>query len=250
MADEARVQRQKALADKKKRLEELKARRQQRSTTTQVSAHDLAKEKVAASANLDDYIEGLLQAPAAGTPNAVAADTPNGGTAVAPAPKEPEKMTETEEQETAAAAPAPAPVAAPVIKTETFEMGTQTQDDDFPPPSDYDEEEQPPEQTEEKTEEQIVVDEKPEEKVEEEAKTLSAEEVERELASETFSSFLNTASKKVERVLGSAVLADLLLDYDGETDGSKRQLQRRLMEANSYHHARYMNVPSGLLRET
>jgi dynein intermediate chain len=104
-------------------------------------------------------------------------------------------------------------------------MGTQVTDEDFPPPSDVDEGEQPQvEELNEKSE--PVVGEAAaateELKVEEEAKVLSAEEVEKELASETFSSFLNQASKKVERVLGSAVLADLLTNYDGETDGVER----------------------------
>jgi dynein intermediate chain len=54
------------------------------------------------------------------------------------------------------------------------------------------------------------------------AKVLTAEEVEQELKTETFSSFLNIASKKVERVLNSTFLADLLVDYDGESNGKKR----------------------------
>ena len=222
MADEARAQRQKALADKKKRLDELKARRAQRSSQT-VSASEIAEEKVAASANLDDYIEGLLKAPAAG-PQAVANVSDETG-AAPPQPADGDKPAETPAQETSVTAvPAPAPSAAPVIKTETFEMGTQVADDDFPPPSDYDEDEQPAEQAEEEANNANAaeVNRKGEEKVQEEAKVLTAEEVEKELASETFSSFLNNASKKVERVLGSAVLADLLVDYGGEADGTKR----------------------------
>ena len=66
MGDDARAQRQQAqqaLAEKKKRLEELKARRAQRGTQT-VSATETARAKIAAAANLDDYIDSLLQTPA------------------------------------------------------------------------------------------------------------------------------------------------------------------------------------------
>jgi hypothetical protein len=216
--DEARVQRQKALADKKKRLDELKARRQQRGSQS-VTPLEQAQAKVAASANLEEYIEGLLKVPAAtlttpaASAPAVAADTGA-------------KAAETPLQDNVTAVAAPAPAAASSVKMESFEMGTQTAEDDFPPPSDYDEEEeQQPEQTEEQANDPNAVESSyvnKEEKLEEEAKMLTAEEVEKELSSETFSSFLNTASKKVERVLGSAVLADLLVDYDGETDGTKR----------------------------
>lgn len=221
MADDARAQRQQAqqaLAEKKKRLEELKARRAQRGTQT-VSATETARAKIAAAANLDDYIDSLLQVPAS------QADDEE---TTAPSSQKQEARASTAESDAkgAIAAPAPAPTpATPVVKTEVFEMGTQTLEDDFPPPSDYDEEEQNQvEQTDEKSNEKAgeaaVVNE--EHKVDEEAKVLTAEEVERELASETFSSFLNVASKKVERVLGSVVLADLLADYEGGTDGAER----------------------------
>lgn len=228
MGDDARAQRQQAqqaLAEKKKRLEELKARRAQRGTQT-VSATETARAKIAAAANLDDYIDSLLQTPA----QTEADETPTpssqrGETQAAASTANDTKPT--------VVAPASAPMpatASHVVKTEVFEMGTQTLEDDFPPPSDYDEEEEQQRQqeqldeTEDKTNERTG-DSAPtneESKVEEEAKVLSAEEVEKELATETFSSFLNAASKKVERVLGSVVLADLLADYEGTNDGAQR----------------------------
>jgi len=79
MADAARAQRQKALEEKKKRLEELKARRTQRASNF-VSAQDAAKAKIAASPNLDKYIDGLLKVPNANNPVAGGAAT-NSGTA-------------------------------------------------------------------------------------------------------------------------------------------------------------------------
>lgn len=225
MDDEARSQRQKALADKKKRLEELKARRSQRGTQT-VSAAEAAKAKIAAAANLDDYIDGLLKVPSNSQPQPSSDDD-----AAAPTPAEASNETGieagTSEGISHVAAPAPASThVTSEVKVEAFEMGTQTSDEDFPPPSDYDEEElQQLEQSMDQGNDKAVGEATPgaeEVKVDEDAKVLTAEEVEKELASANFSSFLNTASKKVERVLGSAVLADLLMDYDGETDGTER----------------------------
>lgn len=242
MTDEARVQRQKALADKKKRLEELKARRTQRGTQT-VSASESAKVKTEAAANLDDYIDGLLKAPAAVQPAAAASADNDSNEAHAPTAASDSNETAdskaSEEEDTnrpSAASSAPAPASVNKLLVETFEMGTQTAEDDFPPPSDYDEEEQQqPEQTEELANEAgEAAPAATENRDEEEAKVLTAEEVEKELASETFSLFLNAASKKVERVLGSAVLADLLMDYDGETDGIERGAASKASDGSKF----------------
>lgn len=237
MADDRRSQHQQALADKRKKLEELRARRQQRSTQT-VSATETARARISAAANLDNYIDGLLREPATQAAAAAAATTA-APAALAPAAAAAEDKSSTQpmsaslEGGTMTQTAAPTVVVAPAAKTaETFEMSTQTAEDDFPPPSDNDEEEQ--QQTEQARQMQDGATENNETlaaaaaavteemKREVEAKVLTAEEVERELASETFSSFLNSASKKVERVLGSAVLADLLMDYDGETEGTER----------------------------
>ena len=217
--------RKKALDEKKRRLEELKARRAQRGTQT-VSETEQVKARIEASSNLDDYIDGLLssaKAPIAGTEA-----TANAAAVPAPALTTNETQAPTSSQVgsvgvIAMPVPGPAP-GPPAPKMETFEMGTQVTDDDFPPPSEYDEELPQVEDLNEKPE--AVTGEVTAAveglQLEDEAKVLSAEEVEKELASDTFSSFLNQASKKVERVLGSAVLADLLTDYDGETDGAER----------------------------
>jgi len=218
MADEARAQRQKALADKKRRLEELKARRSQRGANA--NPREAAKAKVEAVKNLDEYIDGLLQVPATAPSGAPPNNAPQPVTS-APAVDDAAKQTpDTPAQNQVVATPAPI---TPIIKVETFEMGTQCNDEEFPPPSDYDEEEEEAEESDDQPQDsnqELMQYEEEEE--EEEAKILTAEEVEKELASETFSSFLNIASKKVERVLNSAGLADLLVDYDGETNGVKR----------------------------
>mmetsp|Transcript_27026 Transcript_27026/g.64552 ORF Transcript_27026/g.64552 Transcript_27026/m.64552 type:complete len:684 (+) Transcript_27026:370-2421(+) len=250
--DAARAQRQAALEEKKKRLEELKARRQQRSTTGNVSSQEQTQTRAAASANLDEYIDGLLQVPnsstgtgsasadaavstsanAAGQPDVNGGASPD-GTVYASSPvkssaaQHASASTGTSTTGTVSSGTS----AAPVVKTETFEMSTQTADDDFPPEDgDGDELENDQAQQEkarlEAREKELEEDalrlKLQGQAVVEEAKILTAEEVEKELSSKAFSSFLNATSKKVERVLGSDLLADLLVDYDEEGDGSKR----------------------------
>lgn len=237
MADAARSQRAAALEEKKRRLEELKARRQQRATSS-VTAQDQAQARIQASANLDDYIDGLLQVPAAGgagtvaTPptavpatndSATASTTAENGSKAAADSTKPSQASEGSSVPSAA----PAPVATLQPKAEVFEMGTQTADDDFPESDDAldgdgalqqsGEEEENDANRADATSQEAV-----EEEILEEAKVLTAEEIEKELSSEAFSSFLNITSKKVERVLGSDLLADLLVDYDGVSDAAKR----------------------------
>jgi hypothetical protein len=59
-----------------------------------------------------------------------------------------------------------------------------------------------------------------------EPKILTAEEKQETVVKVPFSSFLNTASKKVERLLGEPVLANLLVNYVGETDGAEAMEKR------------------------
>ncbi|CAB9502667.1 dynein 1 intermediate chain [Seminavis robusta] len=215
----ARAQRAAALEEKRKRLEELKARRSQRGAdSAAVSA------KVSSSANLDEYIDDLLRQPgAANTP--VAATTTQ---AEAPAlvnetgetPTKAPAQVATANNVIAQAAP---PAAPPVKKVETFTVCTQTEPEDFP--------EQPePEQDAVSVDDDKPLDDDDEvapgesakDEEGEDPKVLSPEELEAEIVSKPFSEFLNTASKKVERVLGTPQLADLLVDYVGEMDGIKR----------------------------
>lgn len=228
MADSAsRTQRASALEEKRRRLEELKKRKSQRSD-------DTAKVKASASANLEDYIDGLLSEPAAA------------GTT--PTPSTDRKTAETSEGSTAAtqgggadaaassssskpsnannviAEPAPAP---PQRTVETFTMGTQTEDDDFPKPPETEQDADDAAEEREKRaggdEEGLgelpVVQQTLEEK---DPKVLSPEELEKQVTSAPFSSFINTTSKKMERLLGTPMLSELLVDYVGETDGVQR----------------------------
>lgn len=207
MADEARSQRAAALEEKKRRLEELKARRNLRDTEPAA-----AKAK---SANLDEYIDGLLKTSAPPPPLKEESDFP---TPVVAQP--PETTSETVKEQTSdnviAVATAPAPP--PVKQAEKFTVATQTEEDDFPPESEQDEEE-PPEVNGKQPETLDGQEGKQhEEETTAEPKILTEKEMEEQVSTVPFSSFLNSASKKVERMLGTPVLADLLVNYVGETD--------------------------------
>jgi dynein intermediate chain, cytosolic len=246
MADEARSQRQAAIADKKKRLEELKARRTNRSSVATAVVGDGGKSKTPTSANLDEYIDGLLKVPTA----PVVSTTTNEPSSARPPPGE--QASETTKADGGAATsmpnnvvaePAPAVSFAPAKHVESYEAGTQTEDDDFPPTEDDDEDQYQPEPVEGNEDPNVT---EPsyrnyaeEDLPQEEVKVLTAEEMEIEVASAPFASFLNAASKKVERVLGSGVLADLLVDYSGETDGYKRT-ETRASDGSKYLSSRQM----------
>jgi len=240
MADAARSQRQAALEAKKKRLEELKARRQQRATNS-ISAQDAAKAKIAASSNLDDYIDGLLRVPGSSSNSARAtaseivassiSPTENGSSGVDTITKNSESVSSSE-MKTADVSMPVQHNSIQIVKAETFEMGTQTTADDFPSMDDpgIEEDPQPSSQNDESLDRDLVEATKSNESIVKEgiseAKVLSTEEIEKELSSEAFSSFLNTTSKKIERVLGSDLLANLLVDYDGGIDDKDRDSQR------------------------
>lgn len=219
MADDARSQRAAALEEKKRRLEELKARRSRR-------AADASEQpaKATTTANLDEYIDGLLKSPTPAptlleekeaiskSEASVEATT----TTVEAATKAPSNAVHETDNVVAVAAP---PAAPPAKKVETFTIATQTEEDDFPPGSEQDEEETPEMNGEAKQAADTVSDtanDDDEKTVE--PKVLTAEEMEEQFASAPFSSFLNITSKKVERLLGEPVLADLFVNYVGETD--------------------------------
>lgn len=205
----ARVQRATALEEKRRRLEDLKKRRE-------VRGQDTARVQASATANLDDYIDGLLKEPGATEdgkeqPNntksvsvdeqdAASRPTTNGdGAAVQSTPSN------------VVAMPAPAP---PPKVVETFTVSTQTDDSESPEVEEPEDEEDGGALRNDVLNAPLTADERY-------PKILSSEEVEKELASRPFSSFINTASKKVERMLGTPQLSDLLVDYVGEIDNAK-----------------------------
>jgi dynein intermediate chain, cytosolic len=232
MADAARVQRQAALEEKKKRLDDLKARRQQRATTN-LSSQDQIHAKTEASANLDDYIDGLLKAPAATSSvpvaNHIAATstgTTENGSKTTDETRTPAQASEVPTAPTLVSV-ASVPIVQP--KSEMFEMGTQTAVDEFPESPSLEDGEAPQQQQSLEDfpkDANSPVNSSTEAAESLEVKVLTAEEVEKELSSAAFSSFLNSTSKKVERVLGSELLADLLIDYEGDSEGTKRGATR------------------------
>jgi len=234
MADSAsRAQRAKALEEKRRKLDELKKKRALRN-------EDTAKVKTRAQAkhNLDDYIDGLLSQPSvagvaaearselAAEKQAEAAAAKGGDAASAPdseraaaAPQDGSAPAEANAAITNNAATQPAP--APQVKhVETFAMSTQTDPEDFP---EKDAEEDEPELEEEaedpeKKEMNGADVEKEGDKV---PKLLTEDEVEKEVVEPPFTAFITTASKKVERVMGTPILNDLLANYIGEESDAK-----------------------------
>ena len=240
MADTGRSQRQAALEAKKKKLEDLRARRLQR-TTNAVSTQDAAKVKIASSSNFDAYIDGLLKVPGSSsnitrvaaieTTTSSVSPTENGSASVDGNTKNSESASSSENKAADVSAPVQHSMA-PAVSTETFEMGTQTTVNDFPSKVDADvhEDPKPRSPSDESPDPNLTDTTKSNELIAEktvlEAKVLSTEEVEKELSSEAFSSFLNITSKKVERVLGSDLLANLLVEYDRGIDDKDRDTQK------------------------
>lgn len=243
MADDARAKRAAALEERKRRLAELKARKTARSSAAPADSAAATKaDRGGGGGNLDEYIDGLLSA----APPAVAAAPAVSAEAEAPKPEAAiaDGGAEKKGAEGPSAASAPSPPAPPAVEApppakqvETFTFGTQTEDDDFPPPSeasDADEEskaeregadgdgdkEGDRKETERKDEETVAAP---------APRALSGEEVAATVSTAPFSAFLNSASKKVERLLGASVLADLLVDADyvGETDAEAEAAERK-----------------------
>ena len=263
--DDIRSQRSAAIADKKRRLEELKARRNTRlqadaSTSTGSSAGGSTGTSTGASTavsasksgNLDEYIDGLLNSalPAGMTmtpfsaPSSASVSSANTAATNATAATEATSITGagtstamstgtsigggTSSQTTTA--DAAEEVHQPQI--ETFEMCTQTNENDFPEQDEVDDDDEDEvdddEDNDDKENKKLKGATKKEENNEStnnendnddnikqttiEPKLLNEEEVSDAISSTKFTSFFNSASKKVERLLGSSILSDLLVD--------------------------------------
>ena len=229
--DDLKAKRSAALEEKRRRLEELKARRNQRSTSTKTSSAVSASK----SGNLDEYIDGLLNSAAPVVPSGAASASSSSSAATQVeavtrrrAAKKMSKIDEMNQQAAVAAAlasPSPAVgmgLESPVRNVETFTMATQTEDDDFPMPlvsSDDEGEGESGGQDDDvenneagngigngSEEDEMKESEGPEPAL------LTEEQVSETISSEPFSSFVNSASRKVERLLGSNLLSDLLVD--------------------------------------
>ena len=255
MADEARAKRAAALEEKKRRLEQLKARRSERAATAAGGATTGTgtPSRSGAGGNLDEYIDGLLKSEAPPVPG-VGQEV---GTAAPPAASEGSGQPRAEDEvqpssegldgatsaETKASASAPAsaqgPTPAPARKVETFTMATQTEEDDFPPPLEDEDEDDDEDAAAAKAEREAEAlaaaaagagagagEGGTEQEGEKGTQTLplppklDPSSVTETISSRPFVAFLNSASKKVERVLGAPALAELLDDpaYDDDDE--------------------------------
>lgn len=216
----ARAQRAAALEEKKKRLEQLKARQRERGSGKPAAA------AAAASSNLDEYIDDLLKSSSAVGVAASDVGVDTGATASSVVSEGAKAVKEGGSESVVnnvIAEPARVAVEAPRRQVETFAVSTQTEEGDFAVQQTPEVQDETEAAVDEPEKEGVAASNK--ESSEEDLdppKLLSADEVEKEVSSESFSTFLSTASKKVERVLGTPVLADLLVDFVGEMDGVKR----------------------------
>ena len=205
--NDLKAQRAANLEDKRRRLDELKARRSNR------NLGDSSAVSASKTGNLDDYIDGLLNsAPPAvpASPTRVAVSTP----LMTSSAKKVSKIDQMNQNSAIAAASPGGYVAplSPMKKVETFVISTQTEEEDFPMPL-----ETSADEIETKTSElhQPMDEEGKEETKQSENKEpalLTEEEITLTVSSAPFSSFFNSASKKVERLLGATLLSDLLVD--------------------------------------
>ena len=246
--DEIRAQRAAALAEKKRRLEEMKEKKAMRAKQ---EATGIGKENAITASKKDSlgkYIEDLINEP-----------LPKGATSMSPYDHVPPPPTTTNTGsdmdaavgsgtiisspmrmqnvgDSAASSVTRSGLATPLTtaeevtmvpkpNVETFEICTQTDEHDFPPLDDNDGDSDENEENDKKDEGDKNDKEKGEEgKNQEESqnndsemtmiepKLLSESEVNDTISSTKFTSFFNSASKKVERYLGSSILNDLLVD--------------------------------------
>jgi dynein intermediate chain len=225
---ESREQRQKALEERRKRIADLRETRNRRVV-------DTARVQASATANLDDYVADLLNEPAPVVVSvANSNDTANTAATTPTAINNESSPTETDAASsvpvtTTSTAPTTTSVALP--KVETFELGTQTEEPELLPDEDEINNEERNENTTSNETDGMTppqVDSDPATAIHSDTKDpklLSDEQVQKEVSSKPFSDFLNTTSKKVERLLGTPLLSDLLVDHVGQVPSSLSSLQ-------------------------
>jgi len=211
-----KAKRSSALEEKRRRLEELKARRSQRSLGSGSNASSAVS--ASKSGNLDEYIDGLLNSAPPAVPASPARPmvTEASRSAATPmsATKQISKIDQMNQKSVQFAPPLDANVApqSPVRNVETFAMSTQTEDEDFPMSLENSDDEG--ESLNKSTEIQLSMEEERKGGSGDcgnEPTLLTEEEVNLALSSPSFSNFFNSASKKVERLLGAPLLSELLV---------------------------------------
>lgn len=249
MADsETRAQRAAALEEKRRKLDELKKSRKRRDEDTAklkaISSSGGGAGSNSSTNNLDEYIDGLLSQPSAAATATVSIsqskseddldETKSTDSVAVKSGAGDVKSTQSLASNVASevAGTSSTSAHAPIPKVvEMYAVATQTEEEDFPEPSrDADEEEDDDDERAAATNGKkasstpasdavATPSAKPDAngELESDPKLLTAEQVQKEVSSGTFSSFINAASKKVERVLGTPLLADLLLELGDET---------------------------------
>ena len=212
-----KAKRSSALEEKRRRLEELKARRSQR--TFGASGSDAASAVSASkSGNLDEYIDDLLNSASPAVPASpaqpVVAEASRSATTPMSATKQISKIDQMNQKSVQFAPPLTAIVApqSPIVNVETFAMSTQTEDEDFPMSLENSDDEG--ESLNKSTEIQLSTEEERKEGIGDdgiEPTSLTEEQVNLAISSPSFSNFFNSASKKVERLLGAPLLSELLV---------------------------------------
>lgn len=273
MDKEARAKRTAALEEKKKRLDALRKRREQAAATRAAASKKPSVQTISvgtgtsggggSETNLDAYIDGLLNKPAplpVGIASPVATINNKKQTIQSPSsygnnggsnnlPSTPKASISSPVIHHKPATPKAPPT--PVRKVETFEMGTQTDDDLLPLSPDKDEtndskDEQNKKQNDPASPTGVDLDEngnRVSDPADDSAPTstdktvhiMTPEEKKKEISSDPFASFFVNASKKVERLLGAPTLADLLVDadYTGlQADAEEKKKQEELQKSN------------------
>lgn len=190
------------LEERKRRIAELREARSRRS-------EDTARVQASATANLEDFVSEILaEPPPVPVPRLV--DERDEETKANNVPSDhPEQLQQPMPPPVVASIPPPPPKK----QAEIFSVGTQTEDDDFV-------ELQP------KADDEFLAEEDGENKnevkpppietspdLDNAPRLLNPQQLEKEVGSQTFTSFLNTASKKVERMLGTILpLQDPVLE--------------------------------------
>ncbi len=245
--NELKAKRAAALEAKKARLEALKARRSNREKGGGVSTGAPSAVSASKTGNLDEYIDSLLHSPPPGGASAAVTSassvaTTASGTSMSTATTT-EAMTKAKgvgfvepaaplskidqmnqshaamDSDSANASMGQTPQS-PVKKVETFTMSTQTAEDEFPMPLDGENEDVDDDELEIKKsetgngddDETMQGEEQKSDNPMKEPVLLTEEEVNDTYSSQPFSTFFNSASKKVERLLGAPLLSDLLVD--------------------------------------
>lgn len=246
MDDETRTARQQAIAEKKRRLEEIKARRNAAAAPTTTAAP-------ASGANLDEYINELLKSPTPAVAPVVeekAEETPEEKAA----PTEVSEAPKVVESAPPAAAVEPQTVVATAPQLEKFEVAIQCEEDDFPPPSLVDEDEPKDDESENEDVNESAIERSlsrdSHDAHVEITEPLTQEERSKLISTTNFTHFISTASKRVERLLGASTAeeglfgslangwagVDFVEDYQDveDTKGKKKKVEQHPYQSGGF----------------